>query len=247
MSNLDCNIFCERAKELFGERGQIDLAESIGISQGVISAIKRNAPKAPSADTVYRIAKYFNVSADWLLGLSDVRSTDKATKELCDTLGLSEYAIFLLQDRDLVTLHDAINWLIDQHANVLLYEPNNAQDPAFRPDDPLKRISILSELAELLRLQNSQTDVWLETDTKGVYVRTVEINGETLEYSKTENKLPENLLRNSAYNLVSLINYNCYENVQNINNYLWNYITNNLNYREEKEYQNMLKRFTQKG
>lgn len=96
MKVLDCSIFCERAKELFGERGQVELASAIGISQGVISVIKRGDSKTPSADTVYRIANYFNVSADWLLGLSDIKSSDKATKDLCDTLGLSDTTIHYL-------------------------------------------------------------------------------------------------------------------------------------------------------
>ena len=96
MKVLDCSIFCERAKELFGERGQVELANAIGISQGVISVIKRGDSKTPSADTIYRIANYFNVSADWLLGLSDIKSADKATKDLCDTLGLSDATIHYL-------------------------------------------------------------------------------------------------------------------------------------------------------
>ena len=97
MTNFNCDIFCERVNSLFGSMGQMELSEKIGISQGVISAIKNKKVKAPGADTIFRIANYFNVSADYLLGLSDVQTRDLETKELCQALGLSEDAIWTLQ------------------------------------------------------------------------------------------------------------------------------------------------------
>lgn len=52
----------------------------------------------PDILSLVKIAKYFNVSADYLLGLNDYKTTNKATKELCSTLGLSEDSInFLLK------------------------------------------------------------------------------------------------------------------------------------------------------
>ena len=98
MGNFDCNAFCERANSLFGNTGQVELAEKLDLSQGVISSIKNKKVKAPGADTVCKIARYFNVSTDWLLGLSDVQTRDLETRELCQTLGLSEDAIWTLQN-----------------------------------------------------------------------------------------------------------------------------------------------------
>lgn len=98
MKNFNCNIFCERTISLFGDVGQVELSEKIGISQGVISAIKNKKAKFPASDTVFKIARYFNVSSDWLLGLSECRTTDKATKDLCATLGLSDTTITFLSD-----------------------------------------------------------------------------------------------------------------------------------------------------
>lgn len=90
MDIFDSNMFCERAIELFGDIGQMELAQKIGISQGVISAIKNKKIKAPGADTVFKISKYFNVSADYLLGLSNVLSLDLDTQEICKKIGISE-------------------------------------------------------------------------------------------------------------------------------------------------------------
>lgn len=89
----------ERVIELLeSEKGksQNDLALEIGLAPSVISKIKTGRSQDPSAETVAALAKYFNVSADWILGLTDVKSTDKATKDLCSTLGLSEKAISVL-------------------------------------------------------------------------------------------------------------------------------------------------------
>jgi transcriptional regulator with XRE-family HTH domain len=74
-------IFCKRAIALFGETGQKELSSKTGISQAVISSIKTKSIKSPSADTIFLLANYFNVSTDWLLGLTDIKSTDKATED----------------------------------------------------------------------------------------------------------------------------------------------------------------------
>lgn len=115
MKYFDYNTFCERAIALFGETGQKELSSKTGISQAVISSIKTKSIKSPSADTIFLLANYFNVSTDWLLGLTDIKSTDKATKELCDTLGLSEQSIEVLQDETDTYAKKSIDWLINQH------------------------------------------------------------------------------------------------------------------------------------
>lgn len=97
MDIFDSNMFCERAIELFGDIGQMELAQKIGISQGVISAIKNKKIKAPGADTVFKISKYFNVSADYLLGLSNVMSLDLDTQAICKKIGCSEKALYQFQ------------------------------------------------------------------------------------------------------------------------------------------------------
>lgn len=99
-----CNMaFYQRACELFGDKCQKQLVDMTKLSQGKISDIlsfrdfpDRCQSKRPSAETVYKIATAFNVTTDYLLGLTDVQSTNKATVEMCQTLGLSETAIKLL-------------------------------------------------------------------------------------------------------------------------------------------------------
>lgn len=64
--------FCERLKELRLEKGmgQIELANRLGVSKSSIS-IWEKGESYPSIISLYYIAKFFNVSADYLLGLND--------------------------------------------------------------------------------------------------------------------------------------------------------------------------------
>lgn len=66
------NSFGERLKELRQDKnlGQNELADKIGISNASISYYE-NGKQEPTASTIIKIALYFNVSTDYLLGLKD--------------------------------------------------------------------------------------------------------------------------------------------------------------------------------
>lgn len=70
--NIDMKIFAERLSELRKERGlsQRALASETSISP---SAIKQweNESRVPNAEAVVVLAKFFNVSTDYLLGLEN--------------------------------------------------------------------------------------------------------------------------------------------------------------------------------
>ncbi len=65
-------IVAERIKSLRLEKdiGQNTLAKDISVSNASISYLE-NAKQEPSLRVVYKLAQYFNVSADFILGLSD--------------------------------------------------------------------------------------------------------------------------------------------------------------------------------
>ena len=71
-TNFDIKKFAERLKELRIEKGigQNKLAEMLNLSNASISYWE-NCKQEPSASAIYKLAKYFNVSADYLLGISD--------------------------------------------------------------------------------------------------------------------------------------------------------------------------------
>lgn len=65
-------IFAERLKELRTEKGlsYMKLAELTGLSNGGLQKWE-NGSRVPNAEAVVILAKFFEVSSDYLLGLTD--------------------------------------------------------------------------------------------------------------------------------------------------------------------------------
>lgn len=72
MKEFDMTIVAERIKSLRTERGigQNLLAKELGISNASISYWE-NAKQEPSACALYKLAQYFDVSADYILGIKE--------------------------------------------------------------------------------------------------------------------------------------------------------------------------------
>ena len=64
--------FSERLSKLRKERGlsQSTVAKAIGVSLGIVCYWENNKSE-PTASNIVKLARYFSVSADYLLGLSD--------------------------------------------------------------------------------------------------------------------------------------------------------------------------------
>jgi transcriptional regulator with XRE-family HTH domain len=71
-------MFNERLKQLRTENNytQQELADLTGLSKPTISRFEGNK-KTPSRESVTKIAKVFNVTTDYLLGLSEYRELDQ--------------------------------------------------------------------------------------------------------------------------------------------------------------------------
>lgn len=129
----DCyTALFERAYMLFGNEKQQAIAKKTGLPQGIISKIRScyeypNETYQPQAETVYKIAKAYNVSTDYLLGLTDVKTTDKATVEMCKALGLTEDAVRLLLGDDSVYKQDELKLA---HSNIPRISKIWAEDSA---------------------------------------------------------------------------------------------------------------------
>lgn len=153
-------------------KGQNEIAQEIGIAPSVISKLKQGQSKDPSAETIVAIAKYFNVSTDWLLGLTDFKSTSQASKELCATLGLSDDAVLLLSDSKNQDLRTAVNFLFDQHMDHLWYvnheNPNigETENWYFEKWTYFER-SLLAQITSLVELFNTPADVEITLQRDG--------------------------------------------------------------------------------
>lgn len=74
------------------------LAAESGVSEPSISQYLSKA-REPTVDNLVRLATALNVSADYLLGLSDVQTPDADLQAINRITGLSEQAITTLQKR----------------------------------------------------------------------------------------------------------------------------------------------------
>ena len=72
MEEFDRNVFGERLRMLRTEKGigQNRLAKDLAISNASISYWE-TGKQLPTIEAVFKLSVYFNVSADYLLGLKD--------------------------------------------------------------------------------------------------------------------------------------------------------------------------------
>ena len=113
-------VFTERFFGLFGENEtQEEFGNRLGLSRNTIAQYL-NGHRIPDSITLKQICERCNVSADWLLGLSDVKKPDTDLKAVCEYTGLSEEAVNQLHSlnktdiADVKSFIDTINQLLEQ-------------------------------------------------------------------------------------------------------------------------------------
>jgi transcriptional regulator with XRE-family HTH domain len=92
-SNTD---FQARFNILRGELSQAEFAKKLGVSRPTIGFYE-NGERVPDILMLKKIAETYKVSADWLLGLSDIKIGDANDVAIEKRLGLSEDAIKTLE------------------------------------------------------------------------------------------------------------------------------------------------------
>lgn len=92
------SLFSERLNLIMKERGvtQSTLSKAVGITKQSISMYS-NAHRVPDIEVFKNICEFFEVSADYLLGISDVKSFDLETKAIGEKLKLDDAAIEQLE------------------------------------------------------------------------------------------------------------------------------------------------------
>lgn len=74
---LDIDITKKRLKEAFGSDSQETVGKKLNMTQGNVSKLL-SGNQQPTLETIYHIAEVYEVSADWLLGLSDKKKIYKS-------------------------------------------------------------------------------------------------------------------------------------------------------------------------
>lgn len=116
--------------------GNNQIADEIGIGKGQLSKCL-NAQTELGISSLVKISQYFGVSTDYLLGLSNLKSTDENYKTVHKLTGLSDKAIETLQaelekDKEARKLHpkftsyrdgiNTINYLIEKERNYSVFK-----------------------------------------------------------------------------------------------------------------------------
>lgn len=89
MSFFAAKLFELREKHNLSQQ---ELADALGISRQSLGLYEK-AERTINIDVLVRIAQYFNVSTDYLLGLSNAHSIDPDTQAVCKKIGCSEEAL----------------------------------------------------------------------------------------------------------------------------------------------------------
>lgn len=103
--DIDVKVVKERIKELFAGKTQEETGRKIGIQQNGVSKLLSRKNQLPSIDTLYRIAKAYGVSADWILGLTDKKEPEK----MKGTYATAVNEVFEMVDCGISAYHDEGN------------------------------------------------------------------------------------------------------------------------------------------
>lgn len=93
-SSETTKLFADNLQELIANSGKSmkDLATEIGISAAALSKYQNDAAAA-NIDALVKIAKYFDVTTDWLLGYGEIKRPDPDKIKAHKFTGLSDSAL----------------------------------------------------------------------------------------------------------------------------------------------------------
>lgn len=88
-------VFQERLQEVVGRRSVTEFAKELQISRQTLG-FYLNGDRIPDALTLANICERCGISADWLLGLSETKSSNFSIRAVCKATQLSESAVAAL-------------------------------------------------------------------------------------------------------------------------------------------------------
>lgn len=170
---FDVKKMGKRIRELRGNISQDKCADALGISRGALSFYE-NGDRKPDAEIIFKMADYFNVSSDYLIGLSDYKTTDTNLQAACKYTGLSEKAILQLQEYYTTNLNTLNSIIEDNSFYNLLTELNEFAETKRRIDNTPKSycISLPDPFAERTPEEEAERDAQILLEDCGYTVLT---------------------------------------------------------------------------
>lgn len=184
--------FPTRLRELHKDAGttQQKIADAVGVTKSSIG-LYETGDSVPDAKTIYKLSKYYEVSTDYLLCLSDVKTTETDLRAVCEYSGLSDETVSTLHnelDRGSSLLQIFINTFVNS-VDCFLFEVSLLElltlcDKASKID--ISSPSLLTELAELEReVSNKSHHVYyvqpIQEQIEQVYSKTVSYLGSIVD------------------------------------------------------------------
>lgn len=163
-------IFMKRFEELRKERNMsnTEFAKFLDMSRQTVG-FYLNGDRTPDAVTLIKIAEKCNVPTDWLLGLSDNRTTDIELRKVCDYTGLNERSIRTLagwkQEKDAIEKSGRENVSILDTLNNLIFA--NCDNRTFETDISLSfrlLLESLSVLGDIYLISNTEIEAAIKED-----------------------------------------------------------------------------------
>ena len=99
MSSKASLTFGERLEDLIEDKKTTkkEVAALLGVQPSRITALINREDTYPNSVQIIKLCRFFDVSSDYLLGLSDVKKLDTSTAAACNATGLSEQAAGIMK------------------------------------------------------------------------------------------------------------------------------------------------------
>ena len=175
-------IFQRRFTDLWYESGktQEQLANDLGVTRPTVVGWS-DGKNLPDIESLERITRLFDVSADYLLGLSDTMMPDISLRAAMEYTGLSEEAVNSLHNG--FAAHNSLVINSEEHRNKKLQAASDLlQSGAFRA--MLDRLIDFSQMAHLISLIEAMLDQHWDYEPSE--------NGESFSFARKEDR--ENIL-----------------------------------------------------
>lgn len=101
VSEMSAYLFFRTHKGTAGKKTLQEVSDAIGITRVAMGYYEKGERK-PDIEMLYKIADFYKVSADYLLGITDVKTPDIETKAIANNIGLSEDAINVLRTESII-------------------------------------------------------------------------------------------------------------------------------------------------
>ena len=138
MISMIMNVIATRISNLRVSHGESQqaLADSLGVKRETVK-FWESASRQIKGDDIAKIARHYNVSSDYIMGLTEVMTPDKNEKALYDMTGLSEKAV-----------HSLLLWCSDSSVcrvlNAILSD-EDWKDCAFALGELMSNVDLLEE------------------------------------------------------------------------------------------------------